>query len=105
MDSTIFRYLQDKIVGRNLPLRREEVSREEAARRIKAINEPYKLEILDSIKTEPITIYHIGRLSLTNPADMSFPQNLEWLDGFKGDCLISFLPFSFASHSVLPPPY
>ncbi|BBM97944.1 threonyl-tRNA synthetase [Marchantia polymorpha subsp. ruderalis] len=50
----------DKIVGRNLPLRREEVSREEAARRIKAINEPYKLEILDSIKTEPITIYHIG---------------------------------------------
>ncbi|CAM6105838.1 unnamed protein product [Calypogeia fissa] len=50
----------DRIIGRNLPLRREEVSREEAARRIKEINEPYKLEILDSIKTEPITIYHIG---------------------------------------------
>ncbi|KAL2651892.1 hypothetical protein R1flu_020020 [Riccia fluitans] len=50
----------DKIIGRNLPLRREEVSREEAARRIKEINEPYKLEILDSIKSEPITIYHIG---------------------------------------------
>jgi threonyl-tRNA synthetase len=50
----------DRIIGRNLPLRREEVSREEAARRIKEINEPYKIEILDSIKTEPITIYHIG---------------------------------------------
>ena len=36
------------------------MSREEAARRIKEINEPYKLEILDMIKTEPITIYHIG---------------------------------------------
>jgi len=29
-------------------------------RRITALNEPYKLEILDSIKTEPITIYHVG---------------------------------------------
>ena len=28
--------------------------------RIEALNEPYKLEILDSIKTEPITIYHVG---------------------------------------------
>ncbi len=43
-----------------LTKRREEVSREEARTRIQAINEPYKLEILDSIKTEPITIYHIG---------------------------------------------
>ncbi|GJP48447.1 hypothetical protein CLOM_g7730 [Closterium sp. NIES-68] len=50
----------DKIMFKNLPLRREEVSREEAARRIKEINEPYKLELLDSIQTEPITIYHIG---------------------------------------------
>jgi len=50
----------EKIIKANLPLRREEVSREEAKRRIEAINEPFKLEILDSIKTEPITIYHIG---------------------------------------------
>ncbi|CAI5980690.1 unnamed protein product, partial [Closterium sp. NIES-65] len=50
----------DKIIFKNLPLRREEVSREEAARRIREMNEPYKLELLDSIKTEPITIYHIG---------------------------------------------
>ena len=28
--------------------------------RILALNEPYKLEILDGIKTEPITIYHVG---------------------------------------------
>ncbi|KAL8136609.1 hypothetical protein V2J09_002610 [Rumex salicifolius] len=50
----------DRIIGRNLPLIREEVSREEAHKRIQALNEPYKLEILDSIKEEPITIYHIG---------------------------------------------
>eukprot|EP01018_Ginkgo_biloba_P026179 Gb_06729 [translate_table: standard] len=50
----------DRIINRNLPLIREEVSREEAERRIRAINEPYKLEILDSINSEPITIYHIG---------------------------------------------
>lgn len=50
----------DRIISRNFPLRREEVSRGEAQRRIQDINEPYKLEILESIKTEPITIYHIG---------------------------------------------
>lgn len=50
----------DKIIKQNLPLTREEVTREEARRRIEAINEPFKLEILDSIKTEPITIYSIG---------------------------------------------
>ncbi|PON77125.1 Threonine-tRNA ligase, class IIa [Trema orientale] len=50
----------DRIIGRDLPLVREEVSRDEAQRRITALNEPYKLEILENIKEEPITIYHIG---------------------------------------------
>ena len=50
----------DKIIGKNYPITREEVSREEAKKRIEAINEPFKMELLDSIKTEPITIYHIG---------------------------------------------
>ncbi|MUL36721.1 threonine--tRNA ligase [Gloeocapsopsis sp. AAB1 = 1H9] len=49
-----------KIINRKLPVIREEVSREEAERRIQAINEPYKLEILEDIKQEPITIYHLG---------------------------------------------
>jgi threonyl-tRNA synthetase len=49
-----------KIINRKLPVIREEVSREEAAQRIQALNEPYKLEILADIKTEPITIYHLG---------------------------------------------
>lgn len=49
-----------KIINRKLPVVREEVSREEAERRIKEINEPYKLEILADIKEEPITIYHLG---------------------------------------------
>ncbi|KAL7567937.1 hypothetical protein ACA910_019649 [Epithemia clementina (nom. ined.)] len=50
----------DKIISKNFPITREEVTREEAERRIKEIQEPFKLEILESIKTEPITIYHIG---------------------------------------------
>ncbi len=48
-----------KIINRKLPVIREEVSREEAQRRIKEINEPYKLEILEGLE-EPITIYHLG---------------------------------------------
>jgi threonyl-tRNA synthetase len=48
-----------KIINKKLPVVREEVSREEAERRIKEINEPYKLEILAGIK-DPITIYHLG---------------------------------------------
>jgi threonyl-tRNA synthetase len=48
-----------KIINRKLPVMREEVSREEAQRRIKDINEPYKLEILEGLE-EPITIYHLG---------------------------------------------
>lgn len=43
---------------------RTQVSKEEAERRIKEINEPYKLEILESILARTpdanITIYHIG---------------------------------------------
>lgn len=50
----------DKIISKNYPILREEISREEAKKRIIEINEPFKLEILDSIKTEPITVYHIG---------------------------------------------
>jgi threonyl-tRNA synthetase len=48
-----------KIINRKLPVIREEVSRAEAERRIQAINEPYKLEILAGLE-EPITIYHLG---------------------------------------------
>jgi threonyl-tRNA synthetase len=49
-----------KIINQKLPVIREEVTREEAERRIKALGEPYKLEILADIRTEPITIYHLG---------------------------------------------
>ncbi|NCR87776.1 MAG: threonine--tRNA ligase [Microcystis aeruginosa G11-01] len=48
-----------KIINKKLPVMREEVSREEAEKRIKAINEVYKLEILAGIQ-EPITLYHLG---------------------------------------------
>ncbi|NDC35167.1 MAG: threonine--tRNA ligase [Synechococcaceae bacterium WB9_2_112] len=48
-----------KIINKKLPLERIEVSRAEAEARIKAQNEPYKLEILAGI-TEPITLYTLG---------------------------------------------
>ncbi len=48
-----------KIIARKLPLERIEVSREEAERRIRAQNEPYKLEILEGL-VEPITLYTLG---------------------------------------------
>jgi threonyl-tRNA synthetase len=48
-----------KIIKKKLPVEREEVTREEAKRRIEALGEPYKLEILDSIH-EPITLYHLA---------------------------------------------
>lgn len=48
-----------KIIKKKLPVIREEVSREEARRRIEALGEPYKLEILQDLK-EPITLYHLG---------------------------------------------
>jgi threonyl-tRNA synthetase len=49
----------DKIVSKNYPITREEVSREEAERRIDEINEPFKKEILAGLQ-DPIIIYHIG---------------------------------------------
>lgn len=49
----------DKIIGKNYPITREEVSREEAERRIRELDEPFKLEILQGLQ-EPITLYHIG---------------------------------------------
>jgi threonyl-tRNA synthetase len=59
-DLKLVKKAMDKIISKDYPIFREEVTREEAERRIKTMDEPFKLEILESIKTEPITIYHIG---------------------------------------------
>jgi len=48
-----------KIINRRLPLERIEVSRAEAEAKIKAQNEPYKLEILAGLQ-EPISLYTLG---------------------------------------------
>jgi threonyl-tRNA synthetase len=48
-----------KIIGRRLPLERITVSRGEAEAKIRAQNEPYKLEILEGLQ-EPITLYTLG---------------------------------------------
>jgi threonyl-tRNA synthetase len=47
------------IINKKLPLERQEVSRAEAEEKIRAQNEPYKLEILAGIH-EPITLYTLG---------------------------------------------
>lgn len=50
-----------KIIKANLPIIREEVNREQIQAEIEQLNEPYKLEILNSIpETETITRYFIG---------------------------------------------
>jgi threonyl-tRNA synthetase len=48
-----------RIIQRRLPLERITVSRAEAEARIRAQNEPYKLEILAGLQ-EPITLYTLG---------------------------------------------
>jgi threonyl-tRNA synthetase len=48
-----------KIIKKGLPVVPETVSREEAEQRIKALGEPYKLEILENLE-DPITLYHLG---------------------------------------------
>ena len=48
-----------KLIGRRLPLERVEVSRADAEAKIRAQNEPYKLEILGGLQ-EPITLYTLG---------------------------------------------
>jgi threonyl-tRNA synthetase len=48
-----------RTINRKLPLERVEVSRAEAEAKIRAQNEPYKLEILAGI-SEPITLYTLG---------------------------------------------
>ncbi|MEM9484263.1 MAG: threonine--tRNA ligase [Cyanobacteria bacterium P01_F01_bin.116] len=48
-----------KIIKKDYPVEREEVSLEEAKKRIEAIGEPYKLEILEGLEA-PITLYHLG---------------------------------------------
>jgi len=48
-----------KIINKKLPVVPETVTREEAQRRIEALGEPYKLEILQDLQ-EPITLYHLG---------------------------------------------
>ena len=48
-----------KIIGRRMPLERIAVTRGEAEAKIRAQNEPYKLEILEGLQ-EPITLYTLG---------------------------------------------
>jgi threonyl-tRNA synthetase len=48
-----------KIIKKKLPVKREEVTRNEAQKRIELIGEPYKLEILNNLEA-PITLYHLG---------------------------------------------
>ncbi|MDJ0510351.1 MAG: threonine--tRNA ligase [Crocosphaera sp.] len=48
-----------KIIKKKYPVVREEVSAEEAKKRITELQEPYKLEILEGLEP-PISLYHLG---------------------------------------------
>jgi threonyl-tRNA synthetase len=48
-----------RIINKDMPLIREEVSREEAKARIEVLHEAYKLEILEGLQ-DPISIYHVA---------------------------------------------
>ncbi len=51
----------EKIVSENVPIRRREVSREEAKNIFGALGDPYKLELIDAIPGDaPISIYDQG---------------------------------------------
>jgi threonyl-tRNA synthetase len=54
---------------------------------IRAANEPYKLEILESIKTEPITIY--GMEARPGSAASAAPHGFQWWDLCAGPHLAS----------------
>jgi threonyl-tRNA synthetase len=49
-----------KIVAEKLPLRREEISRAEAIKRFEARGDKYKVELLQEISAETVTLYHQG---------------------------------------------
>jgi threonyl-tRNA synthetase len=48
------------IVAEDLPVRREEVAREEAVRRFREIGEHYKVEIIEGIPEPTVSLYHQG---------------------------------------------
>jgi threonyl-tRNA synthetase len=59
-----------QIIYANLPIVRETVDRDELRAEIAQLNEPYKLEILDSIPlSEPVTRYYIGSPDLVAGAE------------------------------------
>src|SRR6266849_1782654 len=48
------------IVAEDLPVRREEVPRGEAVRRFRALGEHYKVEIIEGIPDDTVSLYHQG---------------------------------------------
>jgi threonyl-tRNA synthetase len=104
-----------RIIGANLPIIRETVERDDIRAEIERLNEPYKLEILNSIPAdEPITRYYIGcpdslpttvEPSLFNPppANNPSPSTRCWWDLCAGphlDRTGELHPKAFALESV-----
>ena len=76
------------IIRKNLPIIRETVDRDDIRAEIERLNEPYKLENLDSIPAdEPITRYYIGCPDpLPANADPSLFDSPSVKASDKGDC-------------------
>lgn len=59
-DLKTIRKEMDKIIKKNIPIVKEEISYENAQQEISNRQETYKLELLRSIRSPPITMYRIG---------------------------------------------
>ncbi|MEO0539115.1 MAG: threonine--tRNA ligase, partial [Cyanobacteria bacterium P01_A01_bin.123] len=76
-----------RIIGQNLPIIRETVDRDAIRAEIEQLNEPYKLEILDSIPPdEPITRYYIGCPDPLPAEPSLFDSPLVTSDANQADC-------------------
>ncbi len=51
------------VIDQNAPFTREEVVREPALKRFRGENEPYKVELVNDIQAETVSLYHLGEFT------------------------------------------
>ena len=73
-----------ELAARDVPYRREEISWDDAVAYFRKKNDPYKLELLDGLKGEGITLYHQG-----NFTDLCFGPHIPSTGRIKAIKLLS----------------
>ena len=74
----------DELARRDVPYRREEIAWDDAVVYFKKKDDPYKLELLEGLKGEPITLYHQG-----NFTDLCFGPHIPSTGRIKAIKLLS----------------